>query len=349
MRVADKMNFEQVKSSLAKNRTEMADLQMKAATQKRVTRPSDDPIAASRVLSARTDITTGQQFMKSIEQARAFLEFSEQSLAELTEVLTRAKELALSQANDASANDISRKATAAEVEQLFQQAVQIGNRKLGDRFLFGGFKTTRAPFDREGRYYGDNGEIKISIQKEGAVAMNVPGDRVFLGRNLDAPATTGPDRPMPGPMPSMEIRGPASEAGELSGETNIQEERQEITGLAYSWKSQGVNIFQILKDLAVGLRANDKQAVQESVDLLDEATAQVILIRSLIGSRVSTLNGAMESHQKGQVDAKTLQSQLEDVDTFELVTDLNKSESTLKAALATSGKLLQPSLLDFLK
>lgn len=347
MRVADKMNFEQVKSSLAKNRAEVADLQTKAATQKRVTRPSDDPIAASRVLSARTDITTGQQFMKSIEQAKTFLEYGEQSLAELTDVLNRAKELALAQANDASSNDISRRATAAEIEQLFQQVVQIGNRKLGDRFLFAGFKTTRAPFDSEGNYRGDSGEIKISIQKEGAISMNVPGDRIFLGRNINAPTTTGPDRP----ILNTEIRGPASVMGdELDAETNVQNEQgQEVTGLSYSWKSQGVNIFQVLRDLETGLRANDKQAIQESLDLLDEAAAQVVLARSLMGSRVSTLNGALESHQKGQVDAKTLQSHLEDVDTFELVADLNKSESTLKASLATSGKLLQPSLLDFLK
>lgn len=346
MRVADKMNFEQVKSSLSKNRAELADLQSKAATQKRVTRPSDDPVAASRVLSARTDITTGKQFIKSIEQARTFLEYSEQSLAELSDLLNRAKELAISQANDASANDISRQATAAEIQQLFQQTVQIGNRKLGDRFLFGGYKTTRAPFDSEGRYHGDSGEIKISIQKEGAIAMNVPGDRIFLGRNINAPTTTGPDRP----ILNTEIRGPASEAPEPIFETNVQnEEGQEVTGLGFSWKNQGVNIFQVLRDLEIGLRANDKQAIQESLDLLDEAAAQVVLARSLMGARVSTLNSALESHHKGQVDAKTLQSQLEDVDTFELVSDLNKSESTLKASLATSGKLLQPSLLDFLK
>lgn len=343
MRVADKMNFDQVNSNLAKNRAEIADLQTKAATQKRVTRPSDDPIAATRVLSARTDIVTGEQFMKSVNQARTFLEYSEQSLSELSEVVNRAKELALSQANDASSNETSRRAVASEIDQLFQQSVQIGNRKLGDRFLFAGFKTTRAPFDSDGNYRGDSGEIKISIQKEGAIAMNMPGDQIFLGRNLSAPRASGPesvpDQQNEFDAGAQSLRGPASES----------ETESHAIGLSDAWKSQGVNIFNVLRDLSTGLRANDKASVQESLDLLDEASAQVVLMRSQMGARVSTLNGALDAHQKGQVDAKSLQSQLEDVDTFELVSDINKSESTLKASLATSGKLIQPTLLDFLK
>jgi len=365
MRIADKMNYDQVKSNLAKNRSEMADLQNQAATQKRVTKPSDDPIAAARVLQTRTEISGNTQFLKSVNQARTFLEYSDQSLGELTEVLVRAKELALSQASDASASKGTREVTASEISQLHDQSVQIGNRKIGDRFLFGGFKTTRPPFDPEGRYQGDSGEMKITINKEASVAMNIPGNRVFLGKGMKAPATAGPgpsqsfdadasdassDSSAPAPIlapPSAsetgsEIRGPASEsAAEARNEGG--------SNLGASWESNGVNVFRVLRDLGTGLRANDKEAVQESLDRLDEAMAQVVLARSQLGARVMTLNSATETLQKGQVDAKTLASNLEDADTFELVSDLNKSESTLKASLATSGKLIQPSLLDFLR
>jgi flagellar hook-associated protein 3 FlgL len=348
MRVADKMNYEQVKANLSKNRGELADLQNKAATQKRINKPSDDPLSAPRVLQARTELASGQQFLKSVNQARNFLEYSEQSLAELTEVLNRAKELALSQANDASANESSRATTAFEIEQLYNQTVQIGNRKLGDRFLFGGFKTTRPPFDAEGRYQGDQGEIKIAIQKEGTVAMNMPGDRIFLGRERKAPATAGPDSapafsPDSAPQPEAsqgEIRGPASLPGTALSKISTQEPES---------SKVGIDIFRVLRDLGTGLRASDKEGVQESLDQIDSAMEQVLLCRTQLGSRSMLLNSTMDSLQKGQLDTKTLQSNLEDIDTFELVNDLNKSESTLKASLASSGKLIQPSLLDFLR
>jgi flagellar hook-associated protein 3 FlgL len=347
MRIADKMNYDQVNASLAKNRTDMAELQNQAATQKRVTKPSDDPLAAARILSTRTEIASGQQFIKSLHMARTFLEYSDQSLSELSELLSRAKELAISQSNDASANSNSRRVTATEVEQLYNQAVQVGNRKLGDRFLFGGFKTTRPPFDVDGNYKGDNGEIKIAVQKEGAVAMNIPGSVVFLGLNpTEVESGSEPvkvrdsNRSKESKDPgSVNLRGPASEKTDSEIPSNLQS----------TWQNSGVDVFKVLRELSIGLRADDKATIQESLDSLDEAIAQVVLSRSQLGSRVTTLNGALESLQKTQVDAKGLISNLEDVDTFELVSDINKTESTLKAALATSGKLIQPSLLDFLR
>jgi flagellar hook-associated protein 3 FlgL len=130
MRIADKMAFEQVNRSITKNRTEMAELQNQAATQKRVTKPSDDPIAAARVLGARLDLKGTEQYIKNLNYAKGFLDYSEQSLGDLSDVLVRAKELAISQANDASANEQTRRSVAAEIDQLHGHAIQIGNRKL---------------------------------------------------------------------------------------------------------------------------------------------------------------------------------------------------------------------------
>lgn len=369
MRIADKMNFEQVNAGLNKNRAELADLQNQAATQKRVNKPSDDPLAATRVLAARTDVTGSQQYIKNINQARMFLDYSDQSLGELSEVLMRAKELSISQANDSSSNESTRRVVATEIEQLFGQAVQVGNRKVGDRFIFGGYKTTNAPFSSNGDYAGDEGEIRIAVNKEADIAMNVPGSRIFLGQNIRSgrrssvpseqksaspaapsqeaspknPATPAVDQK---PTTSGNIRGPAQSQTAAPSEGP---ERADQSLLSASWRNAGTNIFSVLSDLEVSLRANSKEGVQESLDRLDEALAQVVLARSEVGSRLATLNSATENLTKGVVDSKALASSLEDVDTFELVSDLNKSESTLKASLSSSGKLIQPSLLDFLR
>jgi len=184
MRVADKMAYDQVNRSISKNRSELAGLQNQAATQKRVTKPSDDPVAASRVLFSRVEQRGTEQFIKNLNYAKSFLDFSEQSLNELSEVLVRAKELAISQSNDASASAQTRKIVAQEIQQLHDQAVQISNRKLGERFIFGGFKTTAAPFSTDGEYFGDSGEIKIHIDKDSFINMNMPGSVIFEGRGL---------------------------------------------------------------------------------------------------------------------------------------------------------------------
>lgn len=357
MRIADKMNYDQVNSGLQKNRNELSSLQNQAATQKRINKPSDDPLAATRVLAARTDIGASQQYIKNINQAKTFLEFSDQSLGELTEILVRAKELAIAQSSDAGANDATRKVTATEIEQLYGQAVQVGNRKIGDRFLFGGFKTTNPPFTTNGEYRGDDGEIKIAINKEANVSMNVPGSRIFIGdskRGVRAESKAAPEseasslKKVPESTAATELRGPAGvESSEESGAESGKE--VDLSNLGESWRNRGTNIFSVLSDFEVSLRANSKEGVQDTLERIDEALAQVVLTRSEVGSRLATLNSANENLTKGVVDSKALASSLEDVDTFELVSDLNKSETTLKASLASSSKLIQPSLLDFLR
>ena len=56
-----------------------------------------------------------------------------------------------------------------------------------------------------------------------------------------------------------------------------------------------------------------------------------------------------ESLQKAKVDSQAQISNLEDADVFKVVSDINKTESALKATLETSGKLIQPSLMEFLR
>ncbi|MCB0365929.1 MAG: flagellar hook-associated protein FlgL [Bdellovibrionaceae bacterium] len=382
MRIADKMNYEQVKQNLAKNRTEMAHLQNQAATQKRVTKPSDDPVAAARVLASRVELAGTRQYLKNLDFARSFLEYTDQSLSELTEQLVRAKELALSQANDASANELSRDVVATEIEQIYNQIVQIGNRQHGDRYVFGGFKTTTTPFAHSGSYAGDMGEMMVHVDKGSFLAMNLPGAKVFLGQGLSKdgvshaseqqartieefqdqrranrtdqpPGTYGPGKGAPnGNGPQM--RGPASENANTGTHTrgvrenpNQEAEAVQPQDRGVDAPHDGVNLFGVITRLSTGLRANDKGVVQDTLDRLDAAISQVVMARSQVGSRVMTLNSAMETLQKSKVDSQSSISQLEDVDAFEVVSDMNKTESTLQATLATSGKLIEKSLLDF--
>lgn len=184
MRVADKMAYDQVNRAISKNRSEMANLQNQAATQKRVTKPSDDPVSASRVLGSRIELRGSEQYIKNLNYAKGFLDFTEQSLGELTEIFVRAKELAISQASDASSSAQTRRVVAEEIKQLLNQAVQVSNRKLGERFIFGGFKTTESPFDERGNYLGDLGEMKIHVDKDSFLPMNIPGAVVFHGKGL---------------------------------------------------------------------------------------------------------------------------------------------------------------------
>lgn len=360
MRIADKMAFNQVNQNVTKNRADMSDLQNQAATQKRINKPSDDPLASARVLSARTDERGNNQFIKNINNARSFLEYSDQSLGELSDILVRAKELAIGQANDASGNVESRMVTASEVEQIYNQAVQIGNRKLGERYIFGGYKTQTTPFNPAGEYFGDDGDMKIQTQKDSFVAMNIPGSKVFLGRGLGEDGIVRARQDAPRDVKELkefqeeevgrseknrevekdhlQTRGPASER-----RSDTESKRDPVTGAV------GVNLFTTLRNLEVSLRTNDKEGIQEALDTMDQAISQVVLARSEAGARIMSINSTTDTLQKAVVDNRITASQLEDADVFQVISDINKTDSALKATLETSGKLIQPSLLDFLR
>lgn len=368
MRVTDKMAYNQVTQNLQKNRSEMGNLQNQAATQKRINKPSDDPIAAARVLSSRTDEKMAKQFLKNIDIARSFLEASDQSLNELTENLMRAKELVLQSANDAGGGEETRRITAQEVEQIHNQAISIANRKLGERYIFGGFRTTKAPFDVAGNYVGDDGDIRIQINKGTFVPMNVTGGKIFLGEGLSSDGTVQARGQTPRdtnellrhkqedqqhlqeqnenqdqPNQAMPMRGLAS----IPSETLRKSPNTGGPGTDY--KTSGINVIQSLKDLEIGLRTNDKITVQEGIDNIDQALSQIIQARAAVGSRIGSLNTTADTLSKQIIDYKGTASQLEDADLFEVVSEIQKTESTLKASLDTSGKVIQPSLLDFLK
>lgn len=360
MRIADKMQFNQIQGNINKNRTEMADLQNQAATQKRITKPSDDPLASARVLGSRTEERGNNQYVKNINQAKSFLEFSDQSLSELSEILMRAKELAIAQSTDAGASEQTRLIAGQEIEQIHSQAIQIGNRKLGERFIFGGYKTQTQPFGLDGDYQGDDGDIKIQTHKESFLAMNLPGSKVFLGQGVSGDGIARPSIYSPKDVNELnDLRGQEEQIRQQNEEEQynaIETRGPAAYGKAAKISSRdpvtqhgGINVFKTLKGLEVAMRTNDKEGIQDSLERIDQALNQVVLARAEVGSRIMAANNTLDSLQKAIVDNKTLASQLEDADVFQVVSDINKTDSTLRATLETSGKLVQPTLLDFLK
>jgi len=364
MRIADKMSLQQVQNSLSKNRSDMHFLQEQSSTQRRINKPSDDPLGATRVLNAKTEEKTQKQFVKSLQFATDFLNFTDQSLGEVSEIISRAKELAINQANEASANQNTRSVVATEVEQLLNQTVQVANRKLGDRYIFAGFRTNQVPFTKQGEYKGDDGEIKIQVNKDAYITMNLPGNKIFLGEGSSEYSLDGVDVPKNSDqlqqLKQFEQQKEDQKSNEIPLAQVYSKDTQHRTlasvggpkeseGSSSYASLSGANVFDVLQSLVISLKTDNRAGIQESLDQLDMAFAQVTTARSQVGSRVMALNNTFEALQKGIVDTKTTASQLEDADVLQLVSDINRADTALKATLETSGRLIQPSLLDFIK
>jgi len=122
---------------------------MDAATGKRVRRVSDDPAAGAAILDASTQLRAIEQYRRNASVAEAHIASEEAALAQLDLLLTRAREIAVQQAN-ATVTPTSRATARAEVLRLIESASDLGNTRVADGYLFGGATIDTPPFSAPG-------------------------------------------------------------------------------------------------------------------------------------------------------------------------------------------------------
>jgi flagellar hook-associated protein 3 FlgL len=178
LRVTNNMRQTQVLRDLQAGFAKLADAQQQVATGKRFTRPSEDPVAASRVLRADRSLRGITQYRRNSTAVRVRVDTEEATLNQLTDLLSRAKELGLSQGSD-TANPASRNETAAELDRIIEQVVALGNSKVGNEYLFGGGQTAAPPFQTDGTYLGDDTGRQAEIADGYVIDTNHTGRQLL--------------------------------------------------------------------------------------------------------------------------------------------------------------------------
>jgi flagellar hook-associated protein 3 FlgL len=178
---------------------------------------SDDPTAGLTVMSNDGALRALDQYKRNISAGNRRLTFEENAVSQLSTILERAKELAVSQGSD-TASAQTRQAAKAEVNQLLQQAVALGNTQDGSEYLFGGTKTDVPPFtiDTTTSAFtftasGGTGNRQLEIGTGLRAKTSHDGIQVFgttaggalkalqdLAASLDAGATAGVSAAIPG-------------------------------------------------------------------------------------------------------------------------------------------------------
>lgn len=332
MRVSDNTSVGSVSEALRRTRSKMEKLQAQNASQKRLLAPSDDPAANTKIMDIRTQATINSQFESNAELAKNRLQATDQALNELYDVFVRAKEIALSQSSDASASPDSRLGVAQEVAALYKQLIAVANRRVGQHYIFGGFKTLNPPYSTDGQYKGDAGEIPIEVHKDVFVSVNIPGPQVFEVKKF---------KPEDQSRALASIENPDAMAAPDKGTTHA--------GRGQGQPIETVNVFHELDQLRVGLLTNDTVTIRDTLERLDDVIKNVITVRTKVSSRVSGIDGTISSNQRIDSSNAELATQLEDADYAELWSNLAREETVLRSSLSAAQKLIQPTLLEFLR
>lgn len=115
----------------------------------------------------------------------------------------------------------------------------------------------------------------------------------------------------------------------------------------------GVNIFDQLRDLIQGLENPDltlgSTQIQATVDPLESARLNIVNKRSETGPKLYRLQ-ATEQHWtnvKNTVNAAI--GREEDVDVAQAIIELKNLETAYESTIAAASRIIQPSLVNFLK
>lgn len=186
MRITTKMFYDRFLSDMQRNMESIFKASEQIATGKKINRPSDDPTAMSRIIGYTTHISAIGEYKRAIDSAKGSLEAADSSFSGLNDILIRAKELALSGATGTT-DPNSRLMIAREVGVLFESAVGIANTKVGDRYIFSGFKSNIAPVDvNTGEFVADTNIFEINISQTIEIGLNIPASELFIFKRVNS-------------------------------------------------------------------------------------------------------------------------------------------------------------------
>jgi flagellar hook-associated protein 3 FlgL len=298
MRIATTTSSDAVLAQLQKLSTRQSQLQNQVATGQKIFQPEDDPSAVGRILILDSEARQVQQFQANANRALEVSQSTYAGLQDIKKISDRAGEIGTLGAGASSPD--AYKAYAKEVNQLIEQALQNGNTKLRNDYLFSGTALDTAPY---------------------VAARNAAGDITSV-----------------------------SYAGN-SAQTSIQiSELSSLSAGSTSTTNNGLSTFlNNLVALRDALNVGTSTAVSAVLPNLD--TSENLLVNSL--SEQGAVQLRIEITQGQQATRSTnlekLVSTEADADMPTSVVKLSQTSTAYEAALSSATKILQMSLLDYLK
>ena len=183
MRVSTQQIFNRGLEQIQDVTQQQTKTQEQLATGKRILTPADDPVASTRILELKQELTLNEQFQRNIELVDGRLQLQDSTLSAINEVTQRIRELAVTAGNGAlSADDLGSIADEVE-ERLDQLAGLLNSQDANGEHLFAGFQGEVQPFQQNVsgayEYFGDEGKRFVQIDASVNIASTENGKEIF--------------------------------------------------------------------------------------------------------------------------------------------------------------------------
>lgn len=345
MRITNNMLVNDMMRNLNSNYSKMDRIQQQLSTGKKFQLPSDDPIGVSKSLKYHTDVAMIEQHKRNLSDARSWLQVTEDAVAEMGDIFQRVRELTVQAANGTNTNE-DLVQISAEVKQLKEHLIKVGNTSYAGRYIFSGFKTDLPLLDDDGNY-------KLTNYKEVAT-LGGPGTNKALDHDELINYNVGVSDNVNINSIGIMIFGKLDDGGDMDNphfkdSTVDGYKEDDVAGEAVPTDADKTYLTALFDVINNALNVDDKATLNQSITRLDKSLENLLSVRADIGAKTSRLELTENRLDSQHTSLTKLLSENEDVNMAEVIMELKNNENVYRASLSIGARVIQPTLVDFLR
>jgi flagellar hook-associated protein 3 FlgL len=309
MKISTQLLFGRAAEQMSLVQNKMADTQAQLSQGKQLIKPSDAPDQAAVIQRMKSVMSRQESFNTSLATLNSRLQNEDTTLKSATNLLVRAKEIAVQSANDTLA-PVNRKALASEMQGVRDQLLSLANAKDDNgNFLFSGSRSDKPAFGSPGPgqtpvYQGDQTRMTVMVGDQRTIPINRTGTDAFVS---------------------------ISRLNEVSG------------------KQEGVGFFKVMDDFVAGINFSNGAAMQRGVVEMTSLLNGLTLAHADIGTDMNVVEQQTGVIEDNILNLKSNLSNVEDLDYATAITKMNQQMLSLQAAQSSFSKMAELTLFNYLK
>lgn len=134
----------------------------------------------------------------------------------------------------------------------------------------------------------------------------------------------------------------------INDKINVNVIGSDVFGSASAGGNAGIQLENFNK-FVTALTVGDKTGIQQAITNIDSFSDSVLQQRADIGARSNRMDLTKKRLDDNYTTYTNLMSKNEDVDVAQVIMNLQSQENVYKASLGAAGKIIQPTLVDFLR
>jgi flagellar hook-associated protein 3 FlgL len=180
MKISTNLFFQRASQQLVGNQDRLAEVQLQLGTGKKINKASDAPEKASTLQRLRTVMAQQESYKGNLDKLTERLQNQDTALQNVSNMLSRLRELSIQYANGTLSAD-QRRIAAVEVRGIRDQIYSLANIKDSNGLgVFGGSRVSGQAFSEAGVYQGDQTSTDVPVGDARVVSNRRSGTDVFI-------------------------------------------------------------------------------------------------------------------------------------------------------------------------